>query len=102
MKRDNDECISGTTPVEVDDGLEVSDEVDGQGEQPTVTPAPPTAAAQRLRTLKQASFRAAEKRERLPQPLFWSLFHEELRQIKKEKRRDREVTAFLNSILRGE
>lgn len=44
-----------------------------------------TALAERLDRLKQATFRTVTRRERLPQPLFWSLFHSEVREIKRKK-----------------
>ena len=49
----------------------------------------PSQVALRLRTLKSSVLRAAETRRRLPQPLFWSLFHVELCEIKKRKARER-------------
>lgn len=45
--------------------------------------------AAQLRKLKSTLFRIAEHRERIPQPLFWSLFHSQLHEIKEEKARVR-------------
>ena len=41
--------------------------------------------AKRLERLKKSTVGASETRERLPQPLFWSLFHAELKELKREK-----------------
>ena len=46
----------------------------------------PSAIAQSVARLKSASFRAARERERVPQPLFWSLFAAQLEEIKAHKR----------------
>ena len=42
--------------------------------------------ARAVARLKEVSFNAARERERLPQPLFWSVFGHELQRIKKEKK----------------
>ena len=51
----------------------------------------------RLDRLKHATLNAIKRRERLPQPLFWSLFHAEVEDIKakREKKRD-ELRALFN------
>lgn len=55
-----------------------------------------TDLALQLDRLKLATLSAIRRRERLPQPLFWSLFHAEVGQIKKrrEKRRRALAAAF--------
>ena len=53
-----------------------------------------SAAVERL---KSASFKAAAERERVPQPMFWSLFTSELEAIKAKKREAR----LLSSIFGG-
>ena len=47
-----------------------------------------------IENLKATTFRLAEERERLPQPLFWSLFNSKLKEIKKEK----EVRRILREV----
>ncbi len=46
---------------------------------------PRSEIARRLERLRQMTISAAEKREHLPQPLFWSLFRSELEVLKREK-----------------
>jgi hypothetical protein len=53
--------------------------------------------ARRLDKIRSATIQAAEKRGRLPQPLFWSLFHSEIAQLKKEKELRRLLQEVLNS-----
>lgn len=38
-----------------------------------------------LARLKTSVLQAAKDRDRLPQPLFWSLFHSELKKIKEKR-----------------
>ena len=47
-----------------------------------------------LARLKSSALKAAGDRERLPQPLFWSLFHAQLESLKREK----ELRRLVNSI----
>ncbi len=42
-----------------------------------------------IERLLSTSAALSRTRERLPQPLFWSLFHSQIRDIKKKKRLDR-------------
>jgi hypothetical protein len=51
--------------------------------------------AERVERLRDATVKAAERRERLPQPLFWSLFRSEVEAIKKRKARARALSAAL-------
>jgi hypothetical protein len=51
-----------------------------------------SALARRVADVKAATLQAAEKRDRLPQPLFWSLFSLRINDIKKEKERARTLT----------
>lgn len=51
--------------------------------------------AQEIERLKKASFRAATDKERLPQPLFWSLFGHAIRDLRKKKREIREISDLL-------
>ena len=53
--------------------------------------------ARAVSRLKEASFRTARERERVPQPLFWSLFSSELQSIKKRKRQQRLLTELFGS-----
>ena len=51
-----------------------------------------------LNTLKDASIRACNERERLPQPLFWSLFYNEIDEIKKKKHKNRLLRELLFEV----
>ena len=57
----------------------------------------PSAVAKRISRLKNASLSAIGKRERLAQPLFWSLFQSEIEEIRKKKSEER----LLRKILLG-
>lgn len=48
-----------------------------------------SALALELVRLKSATMRAVQTRERLPQPLFWSLFYSQITEIKRRKARAR-------------
>ena len=50
--------------------------------------------AQAISRLREASFKTAKERERVPQPLFWSLFAAELHAIKKKKKEQRLLTTL--------
>ena len=83
-------------------GQLASDQQDGAKETPQEfdefsMPQPPSAVALKLKKLKSASFKAAQARERLPQPLFWSLFLTEVSELKKKKEEKR----LLDRILLG-
>jgi TATA-binding protein-associated factor Taf7 len=56
-----------------------------------------SAIAQEIRELHTTITRLANERERLPQPLFWSLFHNRLNKIRKTK----ELTRTLAQVLDG-
>lgn len=63
-----------------------SEEMESEEE---ISPHAPSAVAVRIGKLKEATLAAVKKRERLTQPLFWSLFRSEVDSIKKRKERDR-------------
>lgn len=54
--------------------------------------------AQELKRLKTAAWEASSKRERLPQPMFWSLFHSVISSIRRQKA----VKRTLESIFEGQ
>jgi hypothetical protein len=54
-----------------------------------------SAVADEITDLRRKIQKIAEERERLPQPLFWSLFHTRLAAIKKHKEIDRALSALL-------
>ena len=58
----------------------------------------PTPVAEELRRLQAATIAAMEKRERLPQPLFWSLFHSELDKVRKAKKQERLLQEVLGKL----
>ncbi len=55
----------------------------------------PTSLSQDLQRLKSSTLRVVDSRERLPQPLFWSLFHSQMAALKKRKKKNREVQSAL-------
>jgi len=57
-----------------------------------------TPLAEKLSNLKSATLGVVSRRERLPQPLFWSLFHTELDSIKKRRKKQRETLAALFKV----
>ncbi len=56
-----------------------------------------SAIAQEIQDLRETVSRLTHERERLPQPLFWSLFHNRLNKIRKTK----ELTRTLSQLLDG-
>ena len=50
-----------------------------------------------IERLKKATIEAAAKRDQLPQPLFWSLFHSSLKEIRKAKEEERVLSQLLES-----
>lgn len=54
-----------------------------------------SATARDIEDLKETVLRLARDRERLPQPLFWSLFNSRLKDIKKHKELERALRASL-------
>lgn len=57
----------------------------------------PSELAQRINRLKKSVLDSVRERERLPQPLFWSLFNHEIQDIK----RDRAIERQRRKILLG-
>ena len=53
------------------------DEMEGEHAQSEI--------ARRLARLRKVTLDAAQKREHIPQPLFWSLFHAELDELRRQK-----------------
>jgi hypothetical protein len=65
-------------------------------ETPSAAPGP-TELAAKLSRLRDVALKAAEARTRLPVPLFWSLFHSQVRDVRKVRDRERKLRAlFLN------
>ena len=58
----------------------------------------PSKIARRLDDLKRATFKAIGARERLPQPLFWSLFSSEIEVLREERRVQRQLRKILYDI----
>ncbi len=54
--------------------------------------------AREVSRLHDASKRAVEKRDHIPQPLFWSLFHSRIKSIKRRKEKDRLVRSVLDNL----
>ena len=49
----------------------------------------PTAIARKVAKLRASAMKTAETRERIPQQLFWSLFHSEIAELRSEKAQKR-------------
>jgi hypothetical protein len=64
---------------------------EGAGEEDESAELVPTKSklSEEIDRLKRASIDALSSRERIPQPLFWSLFHSELAGLKKRKHLER-------------
>ena len=60
-----------------------------------------TPLALELEQVRDATLRAAAKRDHLPQPLFWSLFHARIRELKQEKSTERAIKQAFAQILDG-
>ncbi len=58
-------------------------------------PRGPTPIAKRVKRLCAAVNSVIEKRERLPQPLFWSLFRLEVREVRRARARKRMLQKIL-------
>ena len=63
-------------------------------EAPLVDAPGPTTLAKRVSSLKKSTLAAGEKHSRLPQTLFWSLFHSEVNEIKRKKARRKLLNAL--------
>lgn len=66
--------------------MKVADEADESQAEPV---SEPSALASELKALKERIFSLASSREKLPQPLFWSLFRLRISSLKKKKEKDR-------------
>lgn len=56
-----------------------------------------SAVSQEIERLRKAVIEASSSRERLPQPLFWSLFHTQLDTVRKAKKLRRDLKDILES-----
>ncbi len=61
-------------------------------------PSEPSDVCLSVRRLQGSAMKAIASRERLPQPLFWSLFHSEIEQIKRVKERNRAMRKILLGV----
>lgn len=67
------------------------------GEQRPPNVGHPSPISQRVGRLKSSAFRVSQKRAKVPHPLFWSLLHSEVGEIKRMKAKARlEREAWLN------
>lgn len=55
----------------------------------------PSALAQEIKRLNSSVMKTLQTRERLPQPLFWSLFNDQLKSIKETKEKQRRISELL-------
>jgi hypothetical protein len=80
-------CASRPGDVEI-----LSDTQEVVDDSPEETAAQePSSIAQKLEQIKELTLAAAQRRSHLPQPLFWSLFHAQLAEVKREKKALREL-----------
>lgn len=68
--------------------------VGDSGDEEPIEAQGPSEIAARIQSLKSSVLHAAATRERLPQVLFWSLFHTEIKSIKRRKERKRLLDAL--------
>lgn len=61
-----------------------------------VAPVAPSPIAAEIAELQSSIKRAMGKRERLPQPMFWSLFHSRIKDIRKRRELKRVLSQFLD------
>ena len=54
-----------------------------------------SSVASEIDRLKRATCDITSRRERVPQPMFWSLFHDQLNALKERKRLERVIEAAL-------
>lgn len=54
--------------------------------------------AKDLKRVRDAALDAAAKRDKLPQPLFWSLFFTELNAVKREREQIRHIEEALSKL----
>lgn len=66
--------------------------------EPVDPPPGPSELASKVQRVKQAALAAAERRARLPVPLFWSLFHSQIREAKEVRQRNRALKKILLGI----
>ena len=59
--------------------------------------AKPSSLSTEVAELKETILRFAKERDRLPQPLFWSLFNARISEIKKTKSQSRELEDLLGT-----
>ena len=89
------DCMPGNNCVA---GNSATESVDpGAGDEFSMAQ-PPSAVALKLKRLKSATFKAAQNRERLPHPLFWSLFLTEVSELKKKKDEKRLIDRLVLGI----
>lgn len=59
---------------------------------------PKSELAQELERLKSSVDKLTQERERLPQPLFWSLFNSQIKEYKERKESMRRVDELLSKL----
>jgi hypothetical protein len=67
--------------------------MDDEFDQPE--PRRPSVLAKEIEALRSKVKDLSESRDRLPQPLFWSLFNSRIQDIKRQKEAERTVKAVL-------
>lgn len=57
-----------------------------------------SALASEISRLKAVTFEAVAKRERVPQPMFWSLFHSKIKDLQAKKRARRLLDGIFGQL----
>ena len=84
-RKNSESCVGIGSGAE--DNSATNSDIEEQGEETGA--AERTYVADRLDRLKRATLNVVNRRERLPQPLFWSLFHTEVDEIRKKRKQER-------------
>lgn len=74
----------------------MADKHDQNDTEEIESPTERSAIASEIEDLRSTITRLANERERLPQPLFWSLFHTRLSKIRKTKELNRLLAHLFN------
>ena len=74
---------------------ELDEEQEAQSQDDDLNSHGPSDVAQTLAKLKEAGMKAAREREHLPQPLFWSLFHSQIAEVRRKKDMKRALDKLL-------
>ena len=99
----NGDTVLGEASATVEESVasnKASDEVEHESgsSEFCCEPSEPSDVCLSVRRLQGSAMKAIASRERLPQPLFWSLFHSEIAEIKRVKERNRAMRKILLGV----